>query len=115
MSDFKIANADLVLDESSMDLAVENDDSIAFLPQVIDAMEMSVGDDIDYPYYYSKQRQFQNAEGEDAELERIADAYRILQLFEDIDNDSVDIEMQSGRIVLYFKLITATKGMRVII
>lgn len=115
MPDFVIKNYDLVLDESSKDLAVEQDDSVAFLPQVIEAMEMRVGDDIDYPAYYSKQRQFQNSEGEDSELERVADAYRVMRYFDDVDQNSVDIEMANGRLMLAFKLSSASRGIKVFI
>lgn len=115
MSDFGIKNGDLVLDDGSKDFAIEQDDNVAFLPQVIDAMEMSIGDDIDYPAYYSKQRQFLNAEGEDAELERVADAYRIMNQFTEVDTDSIDVEMVDGRLVLAFKLLSANKGIKVFI
>lgn len=115
MSDFSIKNGDLVLDGGSKDFAVEQDDDIAFLPQVIDAMEMVIGDDIDYPGYYSKQRESMNADSEDSDLERVADAYRIMNQFDEVDTDSVDAEVVDGRLVLAFALRSASKGIKVFI
>ncbi len=77
MNDLLIQDNDLVLLDSSNDFAIDETDTT--MSEVIEAFDMSIADDIDYPEIYSLQRQFANSDDPTDVQRRIMDAKRILK------------------------------------
>lgn len=73
------------------DLALEEDDRVNALREVVEAMDMRPGDDIDYPALYSRQRASSGAEDRAALLHRVRDARRVLRQIELVDEANTEI------------------------
>lgn len=95
---------DLVIDAKTNDLALDGDLANSIFLQLVEAMDMAVADDIDYPDFFSKQRQSYLSDDPSDEFRRISDAENILSRFPEIDQDSIDLEIVSSRLQVQFRL-----------
>ncbi len=104
---------DLKIDVRTNDIAVTQDELEEFLEQVIEAFDMSVADDIDFPEIYSRQREFINSDDPTDKTRRIADAMRILKHFPEINSDSIQVDItDNNRLQVNFKLNSGTQFRR---
>ncbi|MBW0433316.1 hypothetical protein DLM76_06575 [Leptospira yasudae] len=98
---------DLVLDSSDDDLLSDGNAVRVVLSEVREMFEMTVGDDIDYPEIYSRQRIALNSTEYADQAARIRDAERILKLHPLVDPRSIDVSLDvESRIVVDFRLKT---------
>lgn len=104
--DFKQENFDLVIDPKTNDLGFDSDLANSILSQVIEAFDMREADDIDYPKYFSKQRESFLSDDPSDEYRRIVDAENILSRFDEIDSDSIEVELVEKKLQIQFRLKT---------
>lgn len=97
----------LKIDPKTKDFSFLEDEVTEVLQQVIEAFDMTPADDIDYPEIFSRQREFFNSSDPVDKQRRIADAYRILRNFPEIDPNTLDITInEDERLNLKFRLKT---------
>lgn len=97
---------DLVIDNGSNDFASESDVVNSILSQLIEAMDMSQADDIDYPDMFSKQRESFQSDDPTDEYRRVVDAENILSRFAEIDPESIEVELAEKNLQIQFRLKT---------
>lgn len=99
-----VTSFDLKIDSKFNDLSLDTNLENSILYQVIEAMEMSKADDIDFPNFFSNQRNSMNSEDGSEQNERIADVERILLTFPEINKESIIVDSVDLRIRLSFSL-----------
>ncbi|MEM7182718.1 MAG: hypothetical protein AAF518_17525 [Spirochaetota bacterium] len=109
MSDLLITDFDLTLKKGTNDFSEEFDNKEVITQQIITAFDMKPADDIDYPEFFSKQRASINSENPVDVQHRIQDAYRIIEQFPQIDQQSVEVDFISERLSVNFQLKEGTK------
>ncbi len=100
---------DLLLSKASHDWQRQSSPLEAVRFMVIESFDMPFADDIDFPSWHSRQRQFHNAPEDTENLSSLAarmiDAQRILVQHPEIDPESIDIGIDADKtLVIDFKL-----------
>ncbi|EIE02833.1 LIC10183 family protein [Leptospira licerasiae] len=97
-------SGDLLLDSKTFDFATNESELDAVRSMVIEAFDMTLADDIDFPEFYSLQRKHLFEEDESGPQERLNDAYRILAQFPQIDQSTVEVSSLDKGIGISFRL-----------
>jgi len=97
---------DLVIDAKSNDLGLDGNLANEIFSQLLEAMDMPIADDIDYPEFYSSQRESFLSDDPTDEYRRINDAERILARFPEIDSESIEVDLVGKNLQIQFRLKT---------
>jgi hypothetical protein len=95
---------DIEIDPKLDDLQLESEMKQEVFTQVIEAFDMRIADDIDFPNFFSNQRDSMNSDDPTDEYRRLVDAESILQSIPEIDSDSIEVELVDSKIQASFSL-----------
>lgn len=100
--DWKMKDLDLVLSESTFDLEDEYAEELSTNQEIMEHFDMQIGDDIDFPEIFSKQRENVNSDDLASDMKRVEDAKRILKEYPVKD---VKVEIVKGKLVASWRVI----------
>ncbi|MDI7196286.1 hypothetical protein QMM61_06145 [Leptospira santarosai] len=96
--------SDLLLDSKNFDFADSESEVDVVRSMIIEAFDMAPADDIDFPEIYSRQRKHLYEDDDSGPQERMNDAVRILEQFDQIDQSTVNVTIQPKGLSIYFRL-----------
>lgn len=96
---------DLAFEEKTKELKILDHDRDIISSMLIEAFDMPIADDLDFPEIYSRQRSFLKSDDLVSSQERMSDIQRVLGYFPSIDSRTIEVtnEDKQKPIAIYFR------------
>lgn len=105
LKDLLLDNDGDIIINSTDDLADITKDKDLILGQLIEMFDMSYGDDIDFPFLFSAQREAIQTENRQDRVARINNAKKIIAQHPLINKDNIDVGIISGKLKVKFQVV----------